>query len=212
MRLWPEIAQTRLFERVLKELSVKRILSRATFVLAVGLCMSLAHADSSRDTIALFKHAGQSAAFFDKSYGYAVFPTVGKAGYVVGGAYGRGRVYSQGDYIGTVAMTQVSVGLQAGAKGYSEIVFFEDKRALDEFTAGSFEFDAGASVVAITAGASASAGTAGVSESASGGKKDASTAGAYRKGVAVFTIVKGGLMYDASIAGQKFSYTARRPG
>ena len=109
-------------------------------------------------------------------------------------------------------MTQVSAGIQAGAEDYSEIVFFENKRALDEFTAGSFEFDAGASVVAITAAASASAGTAGVSESASGGKKDASTAGAYRKGIAVFTIVKGGLMYDASIAGQKFSYTARRTG
>lgn len=191
---------------------MKRILPKATFVLTFGLWLSVAHADSTRDTIALFKHAGQSAAFFDKSYGYAVFPTVGKAGYVVGGAYGRGRVYSQGRYIGTVSVTQVSVGIQAGAQGYSEILFFEDKRALDEFTAGSFEFDAGASVVAITAAASASAGTTGVSESASGGQKDALTAGAYRKGVAVFTIVKGGLMYDASIAGQKFAYTARQPG
>lgn len=191
---------------------MKRIFSRALFILTAGLWMSVsvADTDSTRDTIALFKHAGQSAAFFDKSYGYAVFPTVGKAGFVVGGAYGRGRVYSQGNYIGTASMTQMSVGLQAGAEGYSEIVFFEDKRALDEFTAGSFEFDAGASVVAVTAGASASAGTTGVSESASGGKRDAATAGAYRKGVAVFTIVKGGLMYDASVAGQKFSYTARQ--
>ena len=76
---------------------MKRIFSRATFVLAVGLCMSIAHAGSVRDTIALFKHAGQSAAFFDKSYAYAVFPTIGKAGYVVGGAYGRGRLYSHGN-------------------------------------------------------------------------------------------------------------------
>jgi lipid-binding SYLF domain-containing protein len=194
---------------------MKHIFSKATFALMVGLSMSAAHADSSsadrsRDTIALFKNAGQSAAFFDHSYAYAVFPTVGKAGYVVGGAYGRGRVYSQGKFIGSSAITQVSVGFQAGAEGYSEIVFFENKRALDEFTVGSFEFDAGASVVAITASASANAGTAGVSEGASGGKKDATTAGTYRKGVAVFTIVKGGLMYDASIAGQKFSYKSRQ--
>ncbi len=188
---------------------MKYIYQKATFVVTLGLLMGVAQADSSRDTIALFKNSHQSAAFFDKSYGYAVFPTVGKAGYVVGGAYGRGRVYSQGKYLGSASLTQVSVGLQAGAQGYSEIVFFEDKRALDEFTAGSFEFDAGASVVAITAAASASAGTAGISGGASGGEKDAATAGSYRKGVAVFTIVKGGLMYDASIAGQKFSYTAR---
>ena len=198
-----------LFERAPKDSSVKSIYQKATFVLTAGLIMGVAQADSSRDTIALFKNAGQSAAFFDKSYGYAVFPTVGKAGYVIGGAYGRGRVYSQGKYLGSASITQVSVGFQAGAQGYSEIVFFQDKRALDEFTAGSFEFDAGASVVAVTAAASASAGTAGVGGGASGGQKDATTAGSYRKGVAVFTIVKGGLMYDASIAGQKFSYTAR---
>ncbi|MGO9038960.1 MAG: YSC84-related protein [Steroidobacteraceae bacterium] len=194
---------------------MKRTFSSAIFVLAMGLAMTVAradatHADRSNDTIALFKNAGQSAAFFKNSYAYAVFPSVGKAGYVVGGAYGRGRVYSQGQFIGTAAITQLSVGFQAGAEDYSEIVFFENKRALDEFTAGSFEFDAGASVVVITAAASASGGTAGVSEGASAGKKDAATAGTYRKGTAVFTIVKGGLMYDASIAGQKFSYTARR--
>ncbi len=188
---------------------MKCIYQKATFVLALGLLAGAAQAGSSRDTIALFKNAGQSAAFFDHSYGYAVFPTVGKAGYVIGGAYGHGRVYSQGKYLGTASITQLSVGFQAGAEGYSEIVFFENRRALDKFTAGSYELDAGASVVAVTAAASASAGTAGVSGGASGGKKDAATAGSYRKGVAVFTIVKGGLMYDASIAGQKFSYTAR---
>ena len=191
---------------------MKFIYQKASCVLAFGLLMSAAQAGSDRDTVTLFKNAGQSAAYFDQSYGYAVFPTVGKAGYVVGGAYGRGRVYAQGRYLGTASITQVSVGFQAGAQGYSEIVFFENKRAMDEFTAGSFEFDAGASVVAVTAAASASAGTAGVDAAASGGKNDASTSGSYRKGVAVFTIVKGGLMYDASIAGQKFSYKARATG
>ncbi len=185
---------------------------KTSLVLAFGLFMGGAQAGSSQDTVALFKNAGQSAAFFDKSYGYAVFPTVDKAGYVVGGAYGRGRVYAQGRYLGNASITQVSVGFQAGVQGYSEIVFFENKRALDRFTSGTYEFDAGASVVAITAAASATAGTAGVDGAASGGEKDAATSGSYRKGVAVFTIVKGGLMYDASIAGQKFSYKARAAG
>ena len=188
---------------------MKHTYQKASLVLALGLFMGGAQAGSSRDTVALFKNAGQSAAYFDNSYGYAVFPTVDKAGFVVGGAYGRGRVYQEGRFVGTASITQASVGFQAGVQGYSEIVFFEDKRALDEFTAGSFVFDADASVVAVTAAASGSAGTDGVSGGASGGKKDAKTSGSYRKGVAVFTIVKGGLMYNASIAGQKFSYKAR---
>jgi lipid-binding SYLF domain-containing protein len=104
-------------------------------------------------------------------------------------------------------MTQLSVGFQAGGQAYSQMVFFEDKRALDEFTNGNFEFDAGVSAVAITAAAGGSAGTEGASAGASGGKKDAKTVGSsYYKGMAVFTIVKGGLMYQATVAGQKFSY------
>jgi lipid-binding SYLF domain-containing protein len=109
-------------------------------------------------------------------------------------------------------MTQLSLGFQAGGKAYSEIVFFEDKRALDEFESGSFEFAAGASAVAVTAGANASAGTTGAESGASGGKKDAVTnTSGYLKGMAVFTIAKGGLMYAVTIAGQKFSYTPRAP-
>ncbi|HTY93365.1 MAG TPA: lipid-binding SYLF domain-containing protein [Steroidobacteraceae bacterium] len=161
------------------------------------------------DTISLFKNAGQSAAFFHNSYAYAVFPTIGKGGFVVGGAHGSGRVYEQGRYIGDTSMTQVSVGFQAGGQAYSQIVFFQDKRALHEFTSGQFEFDAGVSAVAITAAASGSVGTTGASGAASGGKKDAVTAGQYYKGMAVFTIVKGGAMYEATVAGQKFSYQPR---
>jgi lipid-binding SYLF domain-containing protein len=103
-------------------------------------------------------------------------------------------------------MTQVSVGFQAGGQAYSQIIFFQDKRAFDEFTAGNFQFDANASAVAITAAATGKAGTTGASATASGGKKDATTAGTYYKGMAVFTIVKGGAMYEISVAGQKFSY------
>ena len=163
-------------------------------------------ADDDAETIQLFKNAGQSSAFFAKSYGYALFPTVGKGGLVVGGAHGNGRVYAKGKHVGDTSMTQISVGLQAGGQAYSEIIFFEDQRAFDEFTSGNFEFSADAGAIVITASASASAATTGATGSASGGKKDAETAGKYHKGMVVFTVAKGGLMYEAAIAGQKFKY------
>ena len=180
-----------------------------SLVLAVlMLAGSLVWADEYTDTIATFKQAGESAKFLDNSYGYAVFPTIAKGGLGVGAAHGKGRVYEQGKYVGDTAMTQVSVGLQAGGQAYTQMIFFEDKRAFDEFTSGNFEFAAGVNAVAITAGASASTGTTGSTAGASGGKKDAGTHGQYHKGMAVFTIAKGGLMYEASVAGQKFSYKA----
>jgi lipid-binding SYLF domain-containing protein len=166
-----------------------------------------ARADDYADTVTLFKNAGQSSAFFAKSYGYALFPTVGKGGLVVGGAHGSGRVYAKGKHVGDTSMTQISVGLQAGGQAYSEIIFFEDQRAFDEFTSGNFEFSADAGAIVITASASASAATTGATGSASGGKKDAETSGNYHKGMVVFTVAKGGLMYEAAVAGQKFSYT-----
>jgi lipid-binding SYLF domain-containing protein len=165
-----------------------------------------------RDTIKMFRNAGESGTYFDKSYGYAVFPTIGKGGIVVGGAYGEGRVYADGKYIGDTSMTQLTLGFQLGGQAYSQIIFFEDKRALNDFTDGDFEFGAQATAVAITAGASASASTTGTSAGASGGKNDATTSTAgigFYKGMAVFTIAKGGLMYEASIGGQKFSYTPK---
>ena len=177
--------------------------------LMLAVAFSPARADDYSDTIKIFKDAGESGKFFNTAYGYAVFPTIGKGGFVVGGAYGTGRVYEKGAYIGDTSMTQVSVGLQLGGQGYSEIIFFEDQRALKEFTGGNFEFGADASVVAITAAAGAKASTTGSSAGASGGKHDATTAGKYSKGMATFTVAKGGLMYEASIAGQKFSYKAR---
>jgi lipid-binding SYLF domain-containing protein len=182
---------------------------RLAFAVSTLLLSAAALADSYTGTVDLFRHAGQSAGFFGSSYGYAVFPTIAKGGLVVGGAHGKGRVYRKGDYVGDTSVTQVSVGLQAGGQAYSQIVFFQDERSFREFTTGSFEFGAGVSAVALTAAASATAGTNGSGAGASGGKKDAKTAGTYRKGMAVFTIVKGGAMYEASVAGQKFSYEAR---
>jgi lipid-binding SYLF domain-containing protein len=176
---------------------------------ALLLIAGMAHANSYSDTINLFRNAGESSSFFHRSYGYAVFPTVGEGGLGVGGAFGKGRVYAHGRYVGDTKMGQVSVGFQAGGKAYSQIIFFEDKRALNDFESGTFEFAAGASAVAITAGASASAGTSGASAGASGGEKNARATGVYERGMAVFTIAKGGLMYAATIAGQRFSFTPR---
>jgi lipid-binding SYLF domain-containing protein len=177
--------------------------------LSLLLPMSFAWADEYTDTINIFKNAGESGKLMQSAYGYAVFPTIGKGGVGVGGAYGKGRVYEKGKHIGDTSMTQVTVGLQLGGQAYSELILFENEQALKEFTKGNFEFGADASVVAITAGAGAKGSTTGSSAGASGGKKDAKTVGGYHKGMATFTVAKGGLMYEASIGGQKFTYTAR---
>jgi len=169
-----------------------------------------AWADVYSDTVKIFREAGASSRFFGQSYGYAVFPTIGKGGAGIGAAYGKGRVYRKGEYVGDTSMTQLTVGFQLGGQGFSQIIFFQDERAFREFTTGEFEFGAQASAVAITAGASAAAGTTGTSAGASGGKRDATTAGSYHEGMVTFTIAKGGLMYEASIGGQKFSYRPRQ--
>jgi lipid-binding SYLF domain-containing protein len=187
---------------------LKRMWCASLLVALLALPALPALADSYGDTIDLFKNAGASAAFFKSGYGYAVFPTIGKGGLGIGAAHGKGHVYRQSEYVGDTSMTQLSIGLQAGGQAYSEIIFFQDQRAFNEFTSGNFSFSGNVSAVAITAGASATAGTEGSAAGASGGKKDATTAGDYQKGVAVFTIAKGGLMYEASVAGQKFSYKA----
>ncbi|MDP6376987.1 MAG: lipid-binding SYLF domain-containing protein [Pseudomonadales bacterium] len=146
---------------------------------------------------------------FDQSYGYAIFPTVGKAGFWVGGAYGKGRVYKLGEYVGDTSITQATVGLQIGAQGFAMIIFFQDKRAFNEFTSGNFEFNAQVSATAITAGVSAGATTTGTHSGASAGKNDATASGAFYRGMAVYTIARGGLMAEASVGGQKFTYTPR---
>jgi lipid-binding SYLF domain-containing protein len=184
----------------------KRLLSSLLFVAALFLPAASAWADEYSDTINVFKKAQESRDFFKTAVGYAVFPSIGKGGVGVGGAYGKGRVYDHGKYIGDTSMTQLSVGLQLGGQAYSQIIFFENEAALKKFTSGNFEFSADASAVAITAGASAKAGTTGASAGASATKNKAATTGAYNNGMAVFTVAKGGLMYEAALAGQKFNY------
>jgi lipid-binding SYLF domain-containing protein len=184
---------------------MNRFLS-ATFLLLLGT--SVSYAGKYDETVELFKHAGESAVFFNNCYAYAVFPTIGAGGLVVGGARGTGHVYVHDRLVGETTMTQLSIGLQAGGQAYSEIIFFQDKRDLDEFQSGKFEFNAGASAIAITASASASVGTDRVSSQASREATDATTNGNYQTGMAVFTIAKSGLMFAANIAGEKFSYQA----
>jgi lipid-binding SYLF domain-containing protein len=185
-------------------------LRKLLFLLLLALPFAQALADEYGDTVKIFREAGESGRFFKSCYGYAVFPTIGKGGIVVGAAHGDGRVYAGGRYAGDASMTQITVGAQLGGQAYSQIIFFRDKRAFDEFTSGNFEFGAQATAVAITAGASAQASTGGTSAGASGTERHARTAGHYQRGMAVFTVVKGGLMYEASIGGQKFDYTPKK--
>jgi lipid-binding SYLF domain-containing protein len=190
---------------------MQRLLGSFFIALVLALTALTSQADSYNEAIASFKAADESAAFFSKSYGYAVFPTIGKGGIGIGGAHGKGRVYAGGKHVGNSSMTQVTLGFQLGGQAFSQIIFFEDARALQEFTSGNFEFSAQATAVAITAGVSAEANTGGgATAGASGGSNNANMVhGGFRKGMAIFTVAKGGLMYEAALGGQKYTYTAQ---
>ncbi len=191
-----------------------KIVLFSVMILSVLALSSFAFAGNYSETIAVFKQSGSTKPFFKNSYGYAVFPTVGKGGFVVGGAYGNGQVYKKSKLTGkskvtgTVELAKISIGLQLGGQAFSEIIFFQDKRAYNDFTSGSFEFDA--SAVVITAGAQAKVGTEGATASASAGPATGDYARInYLKGMAVFVHTKGGLMYEATIGGQKFTFSPK---
>ena len=133
-----------------------------------------------------FKKIGRLKAYFKEAAGFAVFPNIAKAGLGFGGARGRGEVFEDGKVIGSTTVTQLSFGFQLGGQAFSQIIFFQNKRDIDRFTDGNFEFGASASAALITEGANASVD--------------------YTNGVAVMTFSKGGLMYEASIGGQKFTF------
>jgi lipid-binding SYLF domain-containing protein len=138
-------------------------------------------------TIEAFKDKhSKFEAYFQEAYGYAVLPSVGKGAIGIGGAHGKGLVYEQSEIIGETKMTQITIGFQWGGQAYSEVLFFENKKAMQAFKYGRIEFAGQASAVAVTAGASADI--------------------AYKDGIAIFTMARGGLMYEASIGGQKFKY------
>ena len=175
--------------------------------LGASSVFAAAEVEDYSGTINVFKESPAVAKFFNNSYGYAVFPTIGKAGFIVGGSYGKGQVYRDGKVTGKTAVMEGSIGFQLGGEAFSQIIFFQDKRAYDEFTSGNFEFGATAQAVVITAGAQAKAGTTGTSAGASAGPKTGVQAETeYVKGMATFVHSKGGLMYEASIGGQKFTF------
>jgi lipid-binding SYLF domain-containing protein len=191
--------------------AMKKIIYIAIAVM-IGTVLSFATtatADKYEDTLAVFSKSSAVKPLLDQAYGYAIFPTIGKGGIGIGGAYGKGQVYQGGKVTGEASLVKVTIGLQLGGQAFSELILLKDKRAFDEFTSGEFEFDASASAVAITVGAQASAGTEGASAGASAGPATGSQAKtSYHKGMAVFVHAKGGLMYEAAIGGQKFSYKA----
>jgi len=163
--------------------------------------------DAYDRTITLFRDSDVVKPFFKNSYGYAVFPLIGKAGVGIGGSAGKGQVYKNHRKTGTSTLLKLSIGFQLGGQVFSEIIFFQDERAYQEFISGSFAFDASASAVAVTAGAQATASSSGASAGVSTGPQTGEQlAGKYVKGMASFLHTKGGLMYEASIGGQTFSF------
>jgi lipid-binding SYLF domain-containing protein len=175
-------------------------------ILSIPACADREVANYS-ETIEIFKRNDTVAPYFGSAFGYAVFPTIGKGGIGIGGSHGKGQTYRGGSVAGFTSATSISIGFQFGGQAFSQVIFFEDESAYKNFTSGNFEFDAQASAVAITASAQASAGSQGTAASAgTGGSAGEQAKTAYRKGMLVFTIAQGGLMYEASIGGQKFSY------
>lgn len=186
------------------------------FVLVVNTaCMlmlsSLSFADNIQDyskTIAIFKSSPLVQEYFDNSYGYALYPNVGKGAFIFGFAYAKGQVYRRGYVTGTSTLKHFSLGFQGGGKVFSEIIFFQDQRSYEEFIRGNFEFDAQAAAVGVTAGASTRVGTAGNSTSVSTGPTVANQSGRhYVRGLAVFVQSKAGLLLEASLGLQRFNYT-----
>lgn len=165
----------------------------SVIIFYLGLCPAKAIGwnpnleEEAQQTIQAFKekHA-KFESYFEESYAYVVFPSVGKGGIVLGAAHGKGIVFEKGQAIGKAKLTQVTIGLQWGGQAYHEVIFFENEKALESFKKGKMELSGQAAAVAITAGASADLN--------------------YEGGLAVFTQATGGFMYDASLGGQKFKF------
>jgi lipid-binding SYLF domain-containing protein len=164
--------------------------------------LAAASLEKCKATLAKFRELGNVPELLAQSYGYAVLPTIGKGGIGIGGAGGTGCVFAGGRHTGKVSMGQITIGWQLGGQAYSQIILFKNADVYNEFTRGQFEFGADVTAVALTYGAAAGASTKGASASAG----DTKAVGAWKRGMAVFTLAKGGLMYEASIGGQKFKF------
>jgi len=173
---------------------MKSISKALVLLTLVFLASSLAFADRDErlkettvDALKMLKNTDSKLNdWFDDAYGYVLFPNVGKIGIGIGGAYGKGEVYKKGEFIGEARLTQASIGFQLGGQVYSEIIFFKEKKNLSNFKESRFALSAQASAVAAAEGAAANA--------------------KYEHGVVIFTVAKGGLMYEASVGGQKFKF------
>jgi lipid-binding SYLF domain-containing protein len=174
---------------------IKLLLTAVTLLATLALVVPAAAEDTDqeklttevKDAIKAFQGADSSLeALFKKAAGYALFPTAGKGGFILGGAHGTGRVYAGGKLLGTAKMTQVTLGAQIGGQAFMEVIFFETKEALAKFKAGGYSMNAQVSAVAAAEGASNNA--------------------KYVEGVMVFTKAKSGLMAEATVGGQKFTF------
>jgi lipid-binding SYLF domain-containing protein len=185
------------------------MISKTRILIPLLLMSAVAVAQDEADytaTIEEFRAIPAVAPYFASAYGYAVWPRIVRGGLGIGGATGRGHVYRGGTLSGSSRVVDVNIGLQAGGQAYKQIIFFEDQRAYDEFTREQFQFDAQASAVAVTASAQATAGTAGSQASSGTGRTSTAAAPGYVRGLQVFSMAIGGLMYQATIGGQKYNF------
>lgn len=182
--------------------------------LIATLLATPAEAQRTRDfseTISTFQEVAVVRPFFDNAYGYAVWRRIARGGLGIGGATGRGQVYVNGEVTGFSRLVDVSIGFQMGGKVYRQIIFFEDKAAYDDFAAGRFEFDAQAAAIAVTASAQASSGTQGSQASVQAATTaELAAESSYHNGMRVFTMARGGLMYQVTIAGQRYNFRPLR--
>ena len=179
----------------------------AAFLLLPSSTVFAQEHNPGNDDLRPFRESEVSSPFFKDSYAYVFFPSVGKGGVGIGGAYGTGQVYRNGKITGTASLFKLSIGIQLGGQAFSEIIFFQDKHAYAEFINGALELEASASAVAITAAAQATASTGGASAGVSNGPHTGKQfVRKYVNGTAIFIHTKGGLMYEAAIGGQKFKF------
>jgi len=179
------------------------LLAGVLFLFFGATANAAATLEECKATLSKMKELGDVPQMLAESYGYAILPSIGKGGIGVGGAGGTGCVFAGGEHTGNVSMGQVTIGWQLGGQVYSQIILFKNADVYTDFTKGQFEFGADATAVALTYGAEAGASTKGASASAG----DTKAVGSWKRGMAVYTLAKGGLMYEASIGGQKFKFT-----
>ncbi len=186
-------------------MKIKFVLSA---MMIVGL-VATANAQRVRDvtdTVELFQSIPHVAPYFETAYAYAVWPRIGRGGLGIGASRGRGQAYVDGQMTGFSTLLEVSIGFQAGGQAYRQVIFFETREAYERFTRDTYEFDAQAQAVAVTASAEAGAGTSGARASAGAGNPNTAIGGGYTNGMQIFTMAEGGLMYRATIAGQRYRF------